>query len=325
MNWTFPVGRLFGIALRVHWLLPLSIAVYFVRNGTTQGSWGLAWTAVTTLIYLASVLLHEFGHCFTAIGVGGGAEQIMLWPLGGLSSVHHSGAPRDQIRVSGIGPLINFAIAGVAIGVLFACGVPWSWEFLSPFGDWWPYGLGKGEGFVLHAVKLNVVLGLFNLIPAYPLDGGVMLVAWLTMRYGRQRAAVANSFVAVPIGIALAVGAFAMGDFLLGLIGIWVLYEAWQIRQFASTGQLDAHPAFAQQSEFDYMPDREKPRRKGWFARWRERRAQKARVREVERDGALRQKVDDVLAKVSRDGIGSLSADEKRILDEASRRSRGES
>jgi len=90
-------------------------------------------------------------------------------------------------------------------------------------------------------------------------------------------------------------------------------------------GRLEEHPAFADISEFEYMPTREKPRRKGWFARWREKRAQKGREREVRKDEALRSRVDEVLEKVSREGLGSLSADEKRILEEASRRSRGES
>jgi Zn-dependent protease len=325
MNWTFPVGRLFGISIRVHWILPISIAVYFAQAAGRQGTWGLEWMTVTTLIYLASVLIHEFAHCGMAIRLGGGAEQIVLWPLGGLSFVHHSGAPRDQIKVSVVGPLSNLLIAGASAGILLLTHAPWSWDYLNPFGDWWPYPLTTAQGFVLHALKLNLIIGLFQLcVPAYPLDGGQMLVAWLTMRHGRQRAAVVNSFIAYPIGIALAVWGFAMGDFLFGLIGVWVLYEAYQIRQLARSGDLDAHPAFAHTPEYDYMPDRERPRRKGWFARWRERRSQRARERELESVGEFRQSVDAILEKVSREGLGSLTADEKRILDEASKRSRGE-
>jgi len=317
------VGRLFGIPIRVHWFVPLIIGTYFLRNGTSEGWWGLEWTAITTLIYLVSVLIHELCHCWVAIGIGGRAEKILLWPLGGLSEVHHSGAPKDQIKVSGVGPLSTFLIAGAAVGILFLTRAPWSWEYLSPFGDWWPYGLTRPQGFVLHAVKLNLILGLFNCVPAYPLDGGQMLVAFLVLRHGRQRAAALNAFVAFPIGVALAVAGIAMRDIFIGLIGLWVLYEAWQIQQLARWGELEAHPAFGQAPEFDYMPDREKPKRKGWLARWHERRARKSMARETERELALRSKVDAVLEKVSREGIASLSADEKRILDEASKRSRG--
>jgi len=325
MNWTFPAGRLFGISLRVHWILPISIAIYYAQAVSRSGIWGLEWMTVTTLIYLVSVLIHELAHCWMAIGLGGHAEQIVLWPLGGLSFVHHSGAPRDQIKVSVVGPLADLLIAAAAAGILLLTHAPWSWDYLNPFGEWWPYPLTTAQGFVLHALKLNLIIGLFQLcVPAYPLDGGQMLVAWLTLRYGRQRAAVVNSFIAFPIGGALAVWGFAIGDFFLGLIGVWVLFEAYQIRQLARWGDLDAHPAFAQTPEFDYMPDREKPRRKGWLARWRERRHERARAREAQGAAALREEVDAILDKVSRVGLGGLTAHEKRILDEASKRSRGE-
>ena len=90
-------------------------------------------------------------------------------------------------------------------------------------------------------------------------------------------------------------------------------------------GEIDAHPMFAGHPEFDYMPGREdRPRKKGWFARWRENRARKAVARESAQAVVEREKVDAILEKVSREGIGSLSATEKKILDDASRRGRGE-
>ena len=95
------------------------------------------------------------------------------------------------------------------------------------------------------------------------------------------------------------------------------------IRTLLSQGMISAHPMFGASPEFDYMPDR--PRRKGFFARWREGRARKAAARDEERDRVSRVRVDEVLDKVSREGIGSLTPEERRILDEASRRGRGES
>jgi len=78
---------------------------------------------------------------------------------------------------------------------------------------------------------------------------------------------------------------------------------------------------FAGAPEFDYSPGR--PRKKGFFARWREKRARAAIARDQERDRVSRDRVDEVLDKVSREGIGSLTPEERRILDEASRRGRG--
>jgi hypothetical protein len=170
---------------------------------------------------------------------------------------------------------------------------------------------------------MQLVLLLFNLfIPAYPLDGGRILVNLLLMRFGRDRAASVTTFFSIPIGVAILLWGFWTRDLLFGFLGVWMLFEAWQIRKFIALGQIDAHPMFAGAPEFDYSPGR--PRKKGFFGRWREKRARAAIARDQERDRVSRDQVDEVLDKVSREGIGSLTAEEKRILDEASRRGRGE-
>jgi hypothetical protein len=178
--------------------------------------------------------------------------------------------------------------------------------------------------FLLHGGRLNLYLALFNLcVPAYPLDGGQVLSGLLTLKFGRLRASQAMVGISIVVGAALALFGFSAGLIFLGLIGLQVIYEAFQLRYLIRIGELDQHPAFrAPSHEFDYMPD--KPKRKGWFGRWKENRARKERVRESERADAARARVDEILDKVSREGIGSLSAAEKKILDDASRQRRGE-
>jgi Zn-dependent protease len=324
MSWTFPVGRLFGIPIRVHWLLAILVAGRILESWSKSGTWGLEWMSITMGILLVSILFHELAHCWVGISLGGHAEKILLWPLGGLAYVGHSGPPRDQIKISGVGPLSSFVLGGIALGILMGTGVRWEWSYLNPWAEWWPWAFTHPQGFLLHAVKLNFILALFNLlVPAYPLDGGQMLYSFLTIRHGPTRAAEIAATMAIPIAIAIGVWGMAQQDFNLLLIAVWILVEAFQLRRLAKIGELEAHPAFGQAGrEFDYMPD--KPKRKGWFARWRERRAQRERARELEKQGELRGRVDSVLEKVSREGIGSLTPDEKRILDEASKRSRGE-
>jgi hypothetical protein len=109
---------------------------------------------------------------------------------------------------------------------------------------------------------------------------------------------------------------------MFGLLGIWILSEAWQIRKLIAAGQIDAHPMFAGSPEFDYSPGR--PERKGFFARWRDRRTRAAAVKDAARVSSDRARVDEVLDKVSREGIGSLTSAEKQVLDDASRRGRGD-
>jgi Zn-dependent protease len=324
LNWTFPLFRIFGIGIRCHWFYPVLVAMQVLRGLHEDGTIGMALNAALMGALLVTTIVHELGHCFAARGVGGHADEILLWPLGGLAYVGHGGAPRDDIKVAFAGPITHLPLAGICAGLLL-WKEPWNWSYLNLLSDWYPFFPFR-EYFwwnvCVGVFKLQLVLFFFNLlVPAYPLDGGRILTNFLLIRYGRATAAVATTYVAIPIGVAILVWAYLQRDLLFGFIGVWVLFEAWQIRRLAALGEIDQHPMFGQAPEFDYRPER--PRRKGWFARWRERRAQRRAVREMELEALLRDKVDAVLEKVSREGMGSLSAEERRILEEASRRSRG--
>jgi Zn-dependent protease len=324
MNWTFPLFRLFGIPVRMHWFMAIFIAGKVLQASVEEGAWGFRWMSVTMAILVVSILFHELAHCWMAIRLGAGAEQILIWPLGGLAFVGHTDSPQNEIKVSGIGPLSTFLLGGICLGILLLSGARWQWGYLNPWESWWMPGLNQAQSFVLHAVRLNLILGLFNLVvPAYPLDGGRVLYSFLTIRHGARRAAELTTAVALPVGLAMGIWGIAQNDLMLILIGAWVLVEAIQMRHLIRIGEFESHPAFAHAApEFQYMPDR--PKKPGFFARWRRRRAQRQAEREASRSEELRRRVDAVLEKVSREGIGSLSASERRILDEASRQTRGD-
>lgn len=320
-NLSFPFGRLRGIALRMHWFMALMLAVYLLQGATADGLWGLAWMSITLGILLVSILVHELCHCWAAVSLGGSARQILFWPLGGLSFVDYPASPRNNVIVAGAGPLSSLALSGACFVALLVTGAPWSWSLLNPFDSWWPGGFSTPQAFILHAARLNLILALFNLlIPAYPLDGGKILLSLLTARYGRARAAGLTAFIAIPIGVAMAVYGFARANLLLGLLGIWVLFEAWQLRRLVKLGAVDYHPAFAGTLERGEAA----PRRPGFFARWRARRADERARRDHERAVLRREQVDAILEKVSREGIGSLNSRERRILQDASRQGHGE-
>jgi Zn-dependent protease len=281
----------------------------------------MGWTAVTMAILFATILVHELAHCWAAVRTGAGAEEILLWPLGGPSYVGRTGSPRDDIKIAGIGPLSNFVLCGACMIWLAATGVPLSWDLLNPFGSWWPFDLSLGQTFLLHAARLNLILGLFNLcVPAYPLDGGRILLGFLTMRYGLTRASGATALIAMPIGIALSVWGLAQGEFMLAIIGLWVLFEAYELRQYVRMGEVERHPIAGGAAEFGYEPPR--PRRPGFIARWRQRRARVRAIRKAAEEAELHDKVDAILDKVTREGMSSLTFREKRILIRASRHNR---
>lgn len=313
---------MFGIIVHLHWLMVLMIAVYLAQAATADGWYGVGMMSVTQLILILSILVHELGHCFMARHHHGSADKILLWPLGGLSFVDYERGPKQQIHVSGIGPLSSLGLSALFFGLLAASGIALKWDHILPFEGWRPDGFSLTQIFLLQAARLNMILALFNLlIPAYPLDGGQVLFGLLSLKYGRMSAAKTMAAISIPIGAAIAFFGLASGMFMLGLIGLSVIVEGIQLRKLIQSGDLDAHPGYAGGPEFQYMPD--KPVKKGWFARWKEKRARAAVDAEMARDQADRARVDEVLDKVSREGIGSLTSAEKQILDNASRRSRG--
>ena len=120
--WTtlsLPMGRVFGITIRIHWLFPFVAlgvilrAFYYTPSGLdptllekyyreNEGAWIDA--SIFMLILFGSVLLHEFGHCFAARMTGGDAHEVLLWPLGGLASVDLPARPRAHLLTAGAGP-----------------------------------------------------------------------------------------------------------------------------------------------------------------------------------------------------------------------------
>ena len=252
-----------------------------------------------------TTLIHELGHCWGARSVGGHADEILLWPLGGMAFVGHGGPPRDDIKVAVAGPAMHLPMALLCVGMLYFLGIPrtsqsdageWNWLFLLPW-DWivfFPFQEYFWQTFWLSVLKIQVLLFLFNLLlPAYPLDGGRILSNLFMMRYGRERAAIMTTYFSIPIGIALVIWAFVQRELLIAFIGGWVLFEAWQIHRLVRMHSLEAHPMFGGQPEFNYMPE---PQRKpGFFARWSARRAQKASRREANEAREISVQVDAVL------------------------------
>lgn len=306
----------------MHWLMLLFMGVYFAQAATADGWYGVGIMAVTQLILIVSILVHEYGHCFMARHHHGSADKILLWPLGGLSFVDYDRRPKQQIHVSGIGPISSLGLSALFFGLLAATGVQMRWDYILPFEHWLPREFSLVQIFLLHAARLNMILALFNLlVPAYPLDGGQVLFGILSLKYGPMKAAKTMAAISIPIGAAIAFFALSSGMIMLALIGLSVILEGNQLRKMVASGDLGGHPGYGGGSEFDYMPDR--PQKKGWFARWKEGRARSAAMKDAAREESDRARVDEVLAKVSREGIGSLTSAEKQVLDDASRRNRG--
>jgi stage IV sporulation protein FB len=201
MSWSFPIGRLFGSEIRVHvtfFLLLAWIAIAHYQQGGTQA----AVEGVGFILALfACVIAHEFGHALAARRYGIRTPDITLLPIGGLARLERMPEkPRQEIIVAIAGPAVNVVIAAVLILVM---NTRFDLEALQRLDN-------PSLSFVARLASVNIFLVLFNLIPAFPMDGGRVLRAVLAIWYPRRRA----TNIAATIGQALA---FVFG--FVGLVG----------------------------------------------------------------------------------------------------------
>jgi Zn-dependent protease len=179
-SWSIPVGRLFGIEIRIHLtFLFLLIFLFSTEVATQDSSAGLRVLGLVGIIF-GSVVLHELGHALVARGSGIPAKGIILLPIGGITILDEAHAIPDpinawkrDIRVAAAGPLVNLFIAGLSALVLLAV-IPGLSLTAKPLLD--------SSALLRSIVWANLYLGLFNLLPAYPMDGGRVLRAFFSRR-----------------------------------------------------------------------------------------------------------------------------------------------
>lgn len=216
MRWSPKIASVAGIPVRVHWTfagLVLLLVAGTAGSGAAAVFDALAWLA----LLFGSVVAHEVTHCFEARRRGLPVLDIVLLPIGGVSeieSIDRSAA--DEWRVALVGPLTSLVLAGALLGTAAAAGrLPWppGIDSLST-GPW-----------VAQAGWINLTLGVFNLLPAMPMDGGRVLRAALRPRMGLRRATELTTRVAIGIGAVLVV-AGVLVDLWLAIIGVFLMLAA---------------------------------------------------------------------------------------------------
>lgn len=233
MNSALRIATFFDIPVRVHWSF-LLIFVYVAYTGSNQG-WdvaNMAWSLIFVLALFGCVVLHEFGHALTARRFGVKTRDIILSPIGGVARLDRlPEKPLQEFLVAVAGPLVNVAIALLlAPYLLTISGEARTMLFnilLNPDGNYFPIGLSQFDYFVAGLILLNLMLALFNMIPAFPMDGGRVLRALLSIRLERHRA----TQIAAYIGQGLAIlfvgyGLFFASNIFYLLIGGFVFMAA---------------------------------------------------------------------------------------------------
>lgn len=327
LNWSLKVGRFFGIDVRIHWTLLLLAASRLFQAAVTDTAL-LSIAAQQMGILFGLVLLHEFGHCFAARSVGGDADNVVLWPLGGLAYVQAPNRPWPQCWTALGGPLVNVVIA-VALTAFF-----WTDSHVVDFDlltHWW------GANFLGNLYRINMALLVFNLLPAFPMDMGRVLQCLLWMKFGFYRATMIAQAVGKFFAILMAVYGLAVNDATLIVIGVWLFLQCEQTKKMLQYGEYEEDSIFAESAmmrvEDPDVLEFRRTQRGGLFGGlrrwWRERKAAREQRKTAEESPRAdlnpsdQARVDSLLAKISREGIGSLSGEEREFLDAASRRLRG--
>ena len=241
-----------GIPIKAHWSLPVFLAIRIFSDSNPQAfRFNLAFAA----ILFVTVVVHELGHALTARSVGGKANEIVLWPLGGLAYTSGYRTLQKSLKVTLGGPLTHIPLAAVLAGVLYLVNGSVSPLTFSPLYSHMPAVNSMAAAYIVIAIKVQVILFLFNMcVPAYPLDCGQAIVEIALIR-GMDPEKTARFIIASSI-LAAAVMVLA---FELYFVAIFVGYETWRLSALLKSGALFQHPLFAMARSLRSDP---KPRKK---------------------------------------------------------------
>ncbi len=230
-----------GIPVRIHasFLLILAWAAWLGLSGS-QGNWlrGVVFMVSFTVLLFACVILHELGHSLVAQLFGVKVHDITLWPIGGVARI--AGMPEkpyQEFLITAAGPAMNVMLA-VGLGLLALLWIgpdtlgqfaraPWRLErFFTNMSV---------QSLVLMLAANNALLALFNLIPAFPMDGGRLLRSLLAAILPTALATRIASLIGQIIAVIMGTVALLTGQLFLGLVALFVFASAWQERQQATT------------------------------------------------------------------------------------------
>jgi Zn-dependent protease/CBS domain-containing protein len=207
--------KLFGVPVRLHFTFIL-LLVFLLFIGVGQHQSGLM-TALYVLALFASVLLHELGHTLVARRYGIRTIEIVMFPIGGISRPERAPKAREELWVALSGPLVNLLIAA---GLLTWVGVQQGFVSLAQLRE--PTDANLAERVALG----NLLLFVFNLLPAYPMDGGRMLRAFLSLRLPEEEATRIAAGAGQGLAILMGLVGLLWGNFMLMFVALFVYLGA---------------------------------------------------------------------------------------------------
>jgi stage IV sporulation protein FB len=319
MSGSLPLGSVLGVRIRAH-----SSLIVFVL-ASLMLSWAgptISLRMMSMALWVAMLVLHELAHCLVARRQGGFADEALLWPAGGLTmpeSAHRAGA---TFVTSAAGPMVNLFIAawaGVGVYMLMPGYIVHEAGFaasmLNPFRGLAPditMGWRDPAMYCWWIFAVNYRLLLLNLLPIFPMDGGRILHTVLWPMVGHFRSLMIETSVGMAGAVAVGLVSLAAQEWWLAVCMMFCFYQSYQRRIILNeSGGEDWRDSFDFSSSL--FAD-EKPRRK----RLSRRVIRKAR-KIAQQEKAVRDRIDEILAKVSKTGMPSLTWVERRALKKATR------
>ncbi len=303
LGWALPIGRVAGIRVRVH-LVFIVYAVAQMLWAIPRDTLGLAYQAIIIGTLFVLVLLHEFGHCFACRWVKGEADDILMWPLGGLAMCAPPNTwQANLITVIG-GPAVNLALVPVFAVALWATGLSEA-IVVNPLAPVAPLALADSYWLaaLIIAHVVNITLLAFNVLcPMFPLDGGRIVQCLVWSRTSERR----SMEIAVIVGF--------VGAALLGVLAL--VSDRTMLLAIAMFGGLVCYNERRQLRTEDALGGAE-------YLIAEERGERERRQREREREEKDAAEEDRVLAKIAAEGMGSLTRGEKKVLERATERRGG--
>jgi Zn-dependent protease len=343
--WSIPFGRLFGITIRIHFFFPFVVAAMILRAAFAKDAVPGGWidVAIISGLLFLSVLLHEFGHCFAARSVNGDAQEVLLWPLGGLANCDVPHNPRAHLITAVGGPAVNLVLAltcALVLGlgwslqphwslegyrgrILAPDGTPWTWLYTWS-GDPTAYSPYSVPVLLTHFFWVNYIGFLLNVVLiGFPLDGGRILQSILWKYIGYRRAMLSAIYAGFLTMFAVGLYAIVKSDLLFLCLAVFIYAsckQQWIILETGGEEQLfgyDFSQGYTSLERDDTPPMPVKPKQ-NWWQRWRQRRAERKAKEAAQRREADERRLDELLDKVARQGIESLTDEERRFMQRVS-------
>lgn len=223
MRGSLKLATISGIPVLLHWSFGL-LFVWLGYVGLSEGmdAIGILWFFFFALLLFACVVIHEFGHALTARKFGVNTKDIILSPLGGLARLNRlPDKPVHEFLIAIAGPATNVVIAILLFPIIYFSG---SMSFA--ITDTADVVFTKPANLLPLLFYTNITLVIFNMIPAFPMDGGRVLRSLLAMGMDRLKATRIAVIIGQLFGLTFLLGGIFLGELILGLIGVFVFFMA---------------------------------------------------------------------------------------------------